>query len=76
MLDVIDGFSGDPISLGDNVRSLERGDEVRVVALGEAMSDDGNVEPLVMLEPRHGAAYRAEVAECDGTWVLVMYSAR
>lgn len=44
---IYDGFSGRQLKLGDKLRSIERGDIVQVVELGEGM--DG--EPTIRLEP-------------------------
>lgn len=66
-----------PIALGDELVSVERGDTVQVVELGERLSDGGETMPTVRLmalrafAPR---AYEGSVRKLSGRFLLAMYS--
>ena len=75
---IYDGFSGRQLKLGDKLRSIERGDIVQVVELGEGL--DG--EPTIRLEPYSSRAsvlpYKGSVVHSEdgggGVCLLSMYT--
>ena len=61
-----------PIALGDELVSVERGDTVQVVELGERLSDGGGTMPTVRLMGLH--PYEGSVRKLSGRFLLAMYS--
>ena len=77
MKPIYDAFTMSPIKLGDELRSIERGDMVRVVEMGETWVG----QPTVWLEPVNlrsailpfkGNLLRNEETDC---YFLKMYTA-
>ena len=72
---ICDAFSGRPIHLGDKLRSIERGDTVRVVEIGQEWCGG----PTIRLEPVRGdartAPYKGRLADRgDGSYAVEMYT--
>ena len=72
---ICDAFTVRPIRLGDKLRSVERGDTVRVVEIGQEWYGG----PMIRLEPVRGGArtapYRGRLADRgDGSYVVEMYT--
>lgn len=66
-----------PIALGDELVSVERGDTVQVVELGERLSDGGGTMPTVRLMPLRAFGlhpYEGSVRKLFGRFLLAMYS--
>lgn len=72
---ICDVFTGRPIRLGDKLRSIERGDTVRVVEIGREWCGG----PTIRLEPVRGGArtapYRGRLVDRgDGSYAVEMYT--
>lgn len=72
---ICDVFTGRPIRLGDKLRSIERGDTVRVVEIGREWCGG----PTIRLEPVRGdartAPYRGRLVDRgDGSYAVEMYT--
>ena len=66
-----------PIALGDELVSVERGDTVQVVELGERLSGGGGTMPTVRLMPERVIGlhpYEGSVRKLSGRFLLAMYS--
>jgi hypothetical protein len=77
MIPIYDAFTMKPIMLGDELRSIERGDMVRVVEMGETWIGQPTVwlEPVNMrsaILPFRGSLLRNGEAGC---YFLKMYTA-
>lgn len=74
---IYDGLTGIPLSLGYELVSQERGDTVRVVALG-VKDDTAGPVPFATLRPcacSLAAEYDVRAVRCPqtGQWVLIGY---
>lgn len=72
---ICDAFTGRPIHLGDKLRSIERGDTVRVVEIGQEWCGG----PTIRLEPVRSdartAPYKGRLADRgDGSYAVEMYT--
>ena len=77
ILEIYPFLDDTPIALGDELVSVERGDTVQVVELGERLSDGGGTMPTVRLMPLRAFGlhpYEGSVRKLSGRFLLAMYS--
>ena len=76
IMEIYDGFTGEALKLGDVLRSIERGDMVRVDEMGERWCGPEYM-PTIRLEAladMMGQPFEGAMIEEDGRWVLTMYT--
>ncbi len=76
IMEIYDGFTGEALKLGDVLRSIERGDMVRVDEMGERWCGSESM-PTIRLEALAdvmGQPFEGTMIEEDGRWILTMYT--
>lgn len=74
-MEIYDAFSNGPIQLGDVLRSVERGDLVRVDEMGERWCGAERTIPTLRLEPIDGRVrpFEGTIEKIGGVCRLAMY---
>ena len=73
ILEIYSFLDDSPVYLGEELRSIERGDTVQVVELGERLSDGGGTMPTVRLMPLRAFGLHPYEGSCasfpgDSSW--------
>lgn len=74
---IYDAFTHEQLKIGDELRSIERGDTVRVFELGERWCGTADPVPTIWLEPLRTMppkAFEGRLSDHDGKNYLIAYT--
>ena len=74
---IYDAFTNEQLKIGDELRSIERGDTVRVFELGERWCGTADPVPTIWLEPLRTTppkAFEGRLSDHNGKHCLIAYT--
>ena len=74
---IYDAFTNEQLKIGDELRSIERGDTVRVFELGERWCGTADPVPTIWLEPLRTMppkAFEGRLSDHNGKHCLIAYT--